>query len=173
MSNLHGAKPGDEDSTCRILDRKRLSEYCARWREEGLTIVFTNGCFDILHIGHARYLAQAKALGDRLVVGVNSDASTRRLKGPERPIVPESERAEMLASLRVVDAVSIFDEPRPDDLIRAVRPHIHTKGGDYRPEELPEAATVAEVGGVVKILGLVQDRSTSRLLELIRRTEQD
>lgn len=157
----------------RILDRERVGERCRRWREAGEKIVFTNGCFDILHIGHARYLAQARALGDRLVVGLNSDSSTRRLKGPERPIVPEHERAEMLAGLRVVDAVSIFDEPTPDDLIRAVRPHIHTKGGDYRPEDLPEAGTVREVGGVVCVLGLVEDRSTTRLVEIIRRGAGD
>lgn len=161
-----------EKAESRIISRGQISDVCQRWREAGDKIVFTNGCFDILHIGHARYLAEARQLGDRLVVGLNSDASTRRLKGQERPIVPEEERAEMLAWLRAVDAVCIFEEDTPDELIRAVRPHIHTKGGDYRPEELPEAVVVREVGGVVCVLGLVEDRSTTRLVEIIRRGEQ-
>lgn len=155
----------------RILSREELAKRCDEWRAAGEKIIFTNGCFDILHIGHARYLAQAKELGDRLVVGVNSDASTRLLKGPERPIVPEDERAEMVASLRAVDAVSIFDEPTCDELIRAIRPHVQSKGGDYHPEEIPEADTVRDVGGEVRVLGLVGDRSTTRLVELIRRGE--
>jgi rfaE bifunctional protein nucleotidyltransferase chain/domain len=156
-------------SAGRILGREALRELCARWRAQGETIVFTNGCFDILHVGHARYLEQARALGDHLVVGVNSDRSTRALKGPERPIVPEAERAEMVASLRAVDAVSIFDEELPDELIRAVRPHIHTKGGDYREEDLPEAKVVREYGGEVRVLALVPDHSTTRLVEMMRR----
>lgn len=161
-----------EKAENRIISRDQIGEVCQRWREAGDKIVFTNGCFDILHIGHARYLAEARQLGDRLVVGLNSDASTRRLKGQERPIVPEEERAEMLAWLRAVDAVCIFEEDTPDELIRLVRPHIHSKGGDYRPEELPEAAVVRAVGGVVCVLGLVEDRSTTRLVEIIRRGEQ-
>lgn len=161
-----------EKAESRIFSRERIGGVCQSWRDAGEKIVFTNGCFDILHIGHARYLAEARQLGDRLVVGLNSDASTRRLKGQERPIVPEDERAEMLAWLRAVDAVCIFEEDTPDELIRIVRPHIHTKGGDYRPEELPEAAVVREIGGVVCVLGLVEDRSTTRLVEIIRRGEQ-
>jgi len=160
------------EASQRILSREDLMKTCDEWRAKGEKIVFTNGCFDILHIGHARYLAQAKALGSRLVVGMNSDESTRALKGPERPIVPENERAEMLASLRAVDAVAVFDEATPDELIRAVKPDIHTKGGDYKPEDLPEAKTVQELGGVVCVLGLVEDRSTTRLVEIIRRGEQ-
>ena len=156
-------------SAGRILGREALREICAQWRAQGETIVFTNGCFDILHVGHARYLEQARALGDHLVVGVNSDRSTRALKGPERPIVPEAERAELVASLRAVDAVSIFDEELPDDLIRAARPHIHTKGGDYREEDLPEAKVVREYGGEVRVLALVPDHSTTRLVEMMRR----
>mgnify|MGYP000843948236 FL=1 len=156
-------------SAGRILGRGALRELCARWRAQGETVVFTNGCFDILHVGHARYLEQARALGDHLVVGVNSDRSTRALKGPERPIVPESERAEMVASLRAVDAVSIFDEELPDEVIRAVRPNIHTKVGDYREEDLPEAEAVRECGGEVRVLALVPDHSTTRLVEMMRR----
>lgn len=155
-------------SAGRILGREALRELCARWRGQGETIVFTNGCFDILHVGHARYLEQARALGDHLVVGVNSDRSTRALKGLRRPIVPEAERAEMVASLRAVDAVSIFDEELPDELIRAVRPNIHTKGGDYREEDLPEARVVRECGGEVRVLALVPDHSTTRLVDMMR-----
>lgn len=157
----------------RVLGRDALRALCDGWRADGQTIVFTNGCFDILHVGHARYLEQARSLGDRLVVGVNSDRSTRALKGLNRPIIPESERAEMVASLRAVDAVSVFDEDLPDDLIRAVRPHIHTKGGDYREEDLPEAAAVRECGGVVRVLQLVPDRSTTRLVEMMRALRDD
>lgn len=161
-----------EEAAARVLPRQELAELCERWRAAGERIVFTNGCFDILHVGHARYLAEARAQGDRLVVGVNSDSSTRQLKGPSRPIVPEDERAEMVASLRCVDAVCIFPELRPDDLIRAVRPDIHVKGGDYRPEDLPETAAVREVGGEVRVLMLVPDRSTTRLLDLIRASDR-
>ncbi len=157
------------DSADRILGREALRELCARWRAQGKTIVFTNGCFDILHVGHARYLEQARALGDHLVVGVNSDRSTRALKGPERPFVPEAERAELVASLRAVDAVSLFDEELPNELIRAVRPNIHTKGGDYHEEDLPEAKVVREYGGKVRVLALVPDHSTTRFVEMMRR----
>ena len=158
----------DDSSASRVLDREAVRARCEAWRAAGETIVFTNGCFDILHVGHARYLEQARSLGTRLVVGINSDDSTRELKGPARPFVPEDERAEMVASLRAVDAVSIFGELRPDELIKVVRPHIHVKGGDYRPEDLPEAATVRAMGGEVRVLMLVPDRSTTRLLDLAR-----
>lgn len=158
----------DDSSASRVLDREAVRTRCEEWRARGETIVFTNGCFDILHVGHARYLEQARSLGTRLVVGINSDESTSALKGPARPIVPEDERAEMVASLRAVDAVSIFGELRPDELIKVVRPHIHVKGGDYRPEDLPEAAVVRALGGEVRVLMLVPDRSTTRLLDLVR-----
>jgi len=161
------------EASDRVLSRADLLAVCDQWRSEGEKIVFTNGCFDILHIGHIRYLTQAKGLGTRLVVGVNSDASTRALKGSSRPIVAQDERAEMLASLRVVDAVSIFDESTPDQLIRVVKPHVHVKGGDYKPEDLPEAKTVHDLGGVVRVLDFVAGRSTSRLVELIRRGDRE
>ncbi len=144
-------------------------ELCAHeWRQQGKKIVFTNGCFDILHVGHVRYLQEARALGDLLVVGVNTDASVRRLKGPTRPINPEEERAELLAALACVDYVSLFDEQTPEVLIGLIQPHIHVKGGDYKIEDLPEAKVVQGYGGQVVIMPLVADRSTTRLLQRLQ-----
>lgn len=148
----------------KVMSRGALADALESHRARGERIVFTNGCFDILHVGHARYLAQARALGDLLVVGVNSDRSVRGLKGPNRPLVPEDERAEMLAHLDSVDYVSLFDEERPDALIEVVRPAIHAKGGDYRAEDLPEAAVVEKHGGRVVILPLVEGRSTTSII---------
>ncbi|MBU6428967.1 MAG: D-glycero-beta-D-manno-heptose 1-phosphate adenylyltransferase [Cyanobacteria bacterium REEB65] len=147
-----------------MLDRIQASEYAERWHAEGQRIVLTNGCFDLLHIGHVRYLEAARKLGDRLVVGVNSDSSVRQLKGEGRPIVPEKERAEVVAALRCVDAVVVFSEPTASDLVRAVKPDIYAKGGDYQPDSLPETPTVAAVGGQVAILPFVAGRSTTALL---------
>lgn len=154
----------------RILDRETLRSTLEEQRRLGQTIVFTNGCFDILHIGHARYLADARALGDVLVVGLNSDRSVRALKGPTRPLVPEEERAEMLAHLRAVDYVCIFDEDRADTLIEAVRPDIYVKGGDYTIDQVPETPTVARLGGKTVIVPLVRDRSTTRIIERVLET---
>src|SRR2546423_8328752 len=128
--------------TPKVLPRAALADALEAHRRRGERIVFTNGCFDILHVGHARYLAAARALGDLLVIGVNSDSSVRSLKGDGRPLVPQEERAELLAHLASVDYVSIFDEPRPDALIEVVRPAIHVKGGDYREQDLPEVEVV-------------------------------
>ena len=140
-------------------------------RAEGKRVVFTNGVFDILHVGHLRYLQDARALGDALLVGVNADASVRRLKGDSRPVNPEHERAELLAALRCVDGVCIFAEDTPVELIRAVNPNIHAKGGDYKnPDALPETPVVRELGGEVVILPLVPNRSTSRVIEKIGKT---
>ena len=134
-------------------------------RTSGRRIVFTNGVFDILHVGHVRYLEQARALGDALLVGVNSDDSVRRLKGPTRPINREDERAEVIAALACVDGVCVFGEDRPDRLIEAVRPDIHAKGGDYAsPDALPETPLVRRLGGEVVILPLVEGRSTTRIV---------
>lgn len=148
----------------KVLGREELAAALDPRRVRGDRIVFTNGCFDILHVGHARYLEQARALGDLLVVGLNSDSSVRMLKGRDRPIVPQEERAEMLAFLASVDYVSIFDESRPDALIEVVRPHLHAKGGDYREEDLPEAEAVRRHGGRVVILPLVEGRSTTNII---------
>jgi D-beta-D-heptose 7-phosphate kinase/D-beta-D-heptose 1-phosphate adenosyltransferase len=139
-------------------------------REAGKRIVFTNGCFDLLHVGHARYLQQARALGDLLVVGVNTDASVRRLKGPQRPLVPAAERVELIAALACVDYVCLFEEDTPEALIGEVRPHYHVKGGDYQPDDLPEARLVRDLGGEVVILPLTTGRSTTGLVESITRS---
>ncbi|HSV73006.1 MAG TPA: D-glycero-beta-D-manno-heptose 1-phosphate adenylyltransferase [Chthonomonadales bacterium] len=151
----------------KVVSREDLGRAVAGARAGGRRIVFTNGCFDILHIGHVRYLADARALGDLLVVGLNSDASVRRLKGERRPLVPQDERAEMLAHLASVDLVCIFEEDRPDDLIRIVRPDVHAKGGDYRADELPEAPLVRSLGGQVAIVPLVEGRSTTLIVNRI------
>jgi rfaE bifunctional protein nucleotidyltransferase chain/domain len=148
----------------KVLIREQLPSALEPRRTRGERIVFTNGCFDILHVGHVRYLAQARALGDLLVVGLNSDQSVRGLKGEDRPLVPEDERAELLAALEAVDYVSVFDEQRPDALIEVVKPHIHVKGGDYRVDELPEASVVEKHGGKVVIMPLVEGRSTTNVI---------
>lgn len=130
-------------------------------------VVFTNGCFDLLHLGHARFLRAARELGDCLIVGLNSDLSVRRYKGPPRPLRPEEERAELLAALSAVDFVVIFDEPTAEGLVATLQPDIYTKGGDYSPEELPEAQAVAAYGGQVRILPFVRGHSTTHLVRRI------
>ncbi len=157
-----------DDCLAKIQSRAELPALLARWRAQRRRIVLTNGCFDVLHVGHARYLRQARALGDVLVVGVNTDASVQRLKGPTRPIVPEDERAELLASLACVDCVTLFDEATPNALVEVVRPHIHVKGGDYDPEAMPETPVVRRHGGEVVILPLVDGRSTTSIVERIQ-----
>lgn len=128
-------------------------------------IVFTNGCFDLLHVGHVRYLQEAKACGDILVVGANSDASVKVLKGPTRPVQIENDRAEILAALSSVDYVVIFDEQTPLKLIEAVRPHVLVKGGDWKPETIVGGPFVMSYGGEVKSLQFVQGKSTTSLIE--------
>ncbi|MCF7729277.1 MAG: adenylyltransferase/cytidyltransferase family protein [Chthoniobacterales bacterium] len=139
-------------------------------RREGKRLVLTNGCFDLLHLGHVRYLEQARQLGDVLLIAVNSDRSVRELKGPTRPLNNEYDRAEVLAALRCVDHVTIFDSLRVSDVIQKLRPAIYAKGGDYTPETLDpeERAALKECGTVIQILPLVQDRSTTRLIERLR-----
>jgi D-beta-D-heptose 7-phosphate kinase/D-beta-D-heptose 1-phosphate adenosyltransferase len=136
-------------------------------RQAGKTIVFTNGVFDILHAGHVHFLRQAKALGDVLAVAVNSDSSTRRLKGKHRPIISERDRLALVAALDPVDYVLLFDDDTPTELIRLLRPHIHVKGGDYADEVLPEEDVVREVGGRVVILPLAGSLSTSGVIDRI------
>ncbi|HWE39405.1 MAG TPA: D-glycero-beta-D-manno-heptose 1-phosphate adenylyltransferase [Isosphaeraceae bacterium] len=154
-------------------DRARLADFLDDCRRLGRRIVFTNGCFDILHRGHVTYLNRARALGDVLVVGVNSDAGIRRLKGPGRPINTLEDRVQVLEALSCVDFVVPFDDDVPFELIRAVRPDVFVKGGDYTRERLPEAGLVERLGGVVEILPLVADRSTTNLIERIRVTVGD
>ena len=151
----------------RILDRNRLIARVAIARRGGARIVLANGCFDILHVGHVRYLEGARALGDLLVVGINSDEQVRALKGEGRPLVPERERAEMVAALRAVDLVTIFNEPTVESLLRAVRPDIHAKGTDYTEETVPERDVVRSLGGRVAIVGDPKDHSTSEMLKAL------
>lgn len=134
----------------------------------GKTIVFSNGCFDLLHVGHVRYLEEAKKLGDVMVVGVNSDSSTRDLKGENRPILPENERAEVLAALECIDYVTIFSDKTPESLIGRLKPDIHVKGGDYRLEDLPEKEVVESYGGKVILLDNVKGKSTKLIIEKIK-----
>jgi rfaE bifunctional protein nucleotidyltransferase chain/domain len=142
-------------------------------RAAGKRVVFTNGHFDLLHVGHLRYLQAARALGDTLVVGVNDDAVTAARKGPGRPILPEIERAELLAGLACVDYVSVFHEPTAERCLELLRPDIYVKGGDYAPGKaaLPEAEVVARYGGETRILDLVPGRSTSAIARAIRSGE--
>lgn len=151
--------------TGQVLGRAELADVLATL--PGRT-VFTNGCFDLLHVGHLRYLQAARALGDRLVIGLNTDASVQALKGPTRPIVPEDERAELLAGLACVDYVTLFGEQTADAVLAALRPHIYAKGGDYTPDSLPEAPTVRAYGGEIAILPFVDGRSTTDLVAKIR-----
>ncbi|WP_230394325.1 D-glycero-beta-D-manno-heptose 1-phosphate adenylyltransferase [Plantactinospora alkalitolerans] len=160
--------PVDEERPRIVLDQDALIELVARRRAEGRSIVFTNGCFDVLHRGHVRYLDQARGLGDLLVVAVNSDDSVRRVKGTDRPVNPVEDRVAVLAALSCVDHVVIFEEDSPSALIEAVRPDLYVKGGDYPPEMVPEAPLVRRLGGEVRTLGYVPDRSTSAVIERIR-----
>ena len=139
-----------------------------RLRAAGKRIVLANGCFDLLHVGHVRYLGEARALGDVLFVGLNSDPAVRRLKGPGRPLLPAAERAEILAALRAVDHVVLFEDDTADRLVRRLRPHVHAKGTDYTPESVPEEASVRAVGGHVVIAGDPKTHSTRDVIALIR-----
>lgn len=149
----------------KVLKLDRLVNRIGSWRASGEKIVFTNGCYDLLHIGHITLLNQARMEGDRLIVGINSDNSVRRLKGPSRPIVGEKERASILAALSVVDAVVIFDEPTPLELVNAIRPDVLVKGGDYREETIVGAKEVKSWGGRTKIVPIVEGFSTTNLIQ--------
>lgn len=146
-----------------IVDADRLAELREDWRRQGRTVVWTNGVFDLLHVGHVRSLRGAKAEGDVLIVGVNGDASVRALKGEGRPLLPVSERAELLDALEVVDAVVVFEEPTPTELVRRLEPDVFCKGEDYRDVDIPEAPVVQAYGGRVAYLPLVEGRSTTDL----------
>ena len=157
--------------TTKVLPRDQLLSVLSGERAKGKRIVFTNGCFDLMHIGHTRYLQSARALGDVLVVGVNSDGSVRTLdKAPDRPIVPEAQRAEVLAALGCVDYVVIFGEPDPLQLITAVQPDVLVKGGDWAIDRIVGREIVEARGGVVKTIPLVPGLSTTGLLQRIRST---
>ncbi len=155
----------------RVVDWDTLLALRRRYRAEGRTVVWTNGCFDLLHVGHVRNLRAASALGDVLVVGVNSDDSVRRLKGPDRPVVPAAERAEVVAALEGVGHVVIFDELTPEAALERLRPDVHCKGADYAPphgKPIPEARVVAAYGGRIEFLPLVPAVSTTDLVRRIR-----
>jgi rfaE bifunctional protein nucleotidyltransferase chain/domain len=157
-----------------LLDREGSRHYALALREAGQTLVFTNGCFDLLHAGHVQYLAAARALGDALLVGLNSDASSRLLKGPSRPLMRQEDRAAVLLALRSVDAVVIFDEPTASSLLELVRPALYVKGGDYSlagtpgGAPLPEEPVVRAYGGQIRLLPYLEGRSTSALIARIK-----
>ena len=155
----------------RVLNREEASKLIEELKKQGEKVVFTNGCFDILHVGHMTYLEEAKEFGDYLFVGVNSDESVKRLKGPTRPINSEVDRAELLAGLKAVDYTVIFTEDTPVELIGELKPSIHVKGGDYRKEDLPETKVVESYGGRVEIVSLVEGKSTSNVVKKIQNKE--
>jgi D-glycero-beta-D-manno-heptose 1-phosphate adenylyltransferase len=148
----------------KILDRDQLRRQVAAWRAAGERVTLANGCFDLLHVGHVRYLHAAKELGGRLIVAINSDDSVRSLKGEGRPLMPAAERAEILAALADVDAVVIFPERDVRALIREIHPDIQAKGTDYTVDSVPEADTVREYGGRVAIVGDPKDHSASEII---------
>jgi rfaE bifunctional protein nucleotidyltransferase chain/domain len=155
------------DPQQKIVSRDGLVQAVRELKAAGKKVVFTNGCFDLLHVGHVRYLREARLLGDALVVGLNSDASVRAIKGPSRPVQSEGDRAEILASLECVDYVTLFDEETPAELIAAVVPDVLVKGGDWPLDEIVGRDTVEAAGGTVTTIPLVEGRSTSELLERI------
>lgn len=153
----------------KLIPRKEAAALGERLRAAGKRVAFANGCFDLLHVGHVRYLQGARREGDVLVVGVNSDRTVRELKGPGRPLLPEAARAELLAALESVDYVVIFDEPTVATLLAELRPHVHCKGTDYTEETVPERAVMKKLGGEVRIVGDAKAHSTRDLLKEIAR----
>ena len=145
-----------------VVDRKNIIPLIKDLKKQGLKIVTTNGCFDILHVGHLRYLKKAKSFGDILVVALNSDSSTKALKGETRPINNQNDRAELLSNLNCVDIVVIFDEISPEKLLVEIAPDIHTKGADYTLETLPEAKAIIEAGGRIEFIEFVEGKSTTK-----------
>jgi rfaE bifunctional protein nucleotidyltransferase chain/domain len=148
----------------KIVGREELKRRAESWRANGEKITLANGCFDLLHVGHVRYLHAAKQLGGRLIVAINSDDSVRALKGEDRPIMPAEERAEILAALSDVDAVVIFSEPDVRTLVREIHPDIHAKGTDYTAETVPERDAVIDCGGRVEIVGDPKDHSATEII---------
>ena len=154
----------------KIYKIEALADILAQEKQAGNEIVFTNGCFDLLHIGHTRYLAQARAKGDRLVVGLNSDVSVKKLKGDKRPLIPQNERAEMLANLEMVDYVTIFADKTAKNVIAKLKPDIYVKGGDYSIENLPEAEVVQQYGGEIELVSEIKGASTTNIVNKILET---
>jgi D-glycero-beta-D-manno-heptose 1-phosphate adenylyltransferase len=153
----------------KILDSNSAQQLAVSWQSEGKKIVFTNGCFDIVHLGHIDYLEKARNLGDKLILGLNTDASVRRLKGETRPVVNEYARSRMMSAFEFIDAVVLFDEPTPLELIQKISPDILVKGDDYTPETIVGADFVIEKGGEVKTIALVKGYSTTALIDKIKR----
>lgn len=152
----------------KIVSLDTLPSLAARLRERGQTLVLANGCFDVLHVGHLRYLIAARALGDVLIVGINSDASVQTLKGPGRPVVPEHERAELVAGLACVDYVFLFSDLSVEPALRLLKPDVHAKGTDYTVETVPERAVVQAYGGRVAIVGDAKAHSSRAIIERMR-----
>src|SRR5260221_3834344 len=151
----------------RIVKRSDLITIVEKERRSGKRIVLANGCFDVLHVGHVRYLAAARALGDLLIVGVNSDEQARRLKGEGRPLMPQDQRAEIISSIEAVDLVTIFSEPTVEELLLALKPDVHAKGTDYTEDSVPERDVVRSYGGRVAIVGDPKDHSSSEMIETV------
>ncbi|MBO6203416.1 MAG: D-glycero-beta-D-manno-heptose 1-phosphate adenylyltransferase [Selenomonas sp.] len=151
-----------------LVARKDIAKFCEILRQGGQKVVFTNGCFDILHAGHVTYLEAAKAQGDVLVLGLNTDESVRRLKGPERPINSELDRAKVVGALRAVDYVVLFGEQTAEAVIAEVKPDVYVKGGDYTLDTLPEAKIVQSYGGRVAFIDMVKGRSTTNIIKKIK-----
>jgi rfaE bifunctional protein nucleotidyltransferase chain/domain len=151
-----------------LVSREEIVKMCGLFRKDNKKIVFTNGCFDILHAGHVTYLQQAKALGDLLVIGLNSDSSVKKLKGEVRPVVAENDRALVLSALRSVDFVVLFDEETPFELIKSIKPDFLVKGGDYTPDSIVGADIVKDSGGQVVVIPFVEGKSTTSILDKIR-----
>ncbi len=156
------------DPKRKIVSREQARQLADQWRRSGEKIILTNGCFDLLHVGHIRYLRAAKQLGGKVVVALNADESVRKIKGENRPLMPESERAEILAALEDVDAIVLFSEPDVRTVIRELRPDVQAKGTDYTPDSVPERDEVMAYGGKVEIVGDPKDHSTTEILEQMR-----
>lgn len=152
----------------KVISKQEAVEISNKIKKDNKTLVFTNGCFDILHIGHVRYLKKSASLGDFLMIGLNSDSSVKKLKGPTRPVNPESDRAELLSELNFVDYVVIFDETSPSELLKEIKPSLYTKGADYTLDTLPEKSAIEEYQGSVAFIDLVEGKSTSAIIKNIR-----
>ena len=152
----------------KLVKREDLPELLKELRSQGKTIVTTNGCFDILHVGHVRYLQKTKTFADVLIVALNSDISVKKIKGPDRPVNNENDRAEILCALSCVDYVVLFDESSPENLLVEIKPDVHTKGADYTVETLPEAKAIMANGGRIEFISFVEGKSTTAVIEKMR-----
>lgn len=155
-----------------LVDRKNIQNLITELRKQNKTIVTTNGCFDILHVGHVRYLQKTKTYADVMIVCLNSDSSVKQIKGPDRPINNENDRAEILCALECVDYVVMFDETSPENLLCEIKPDVHTKGADYTIETLPEAKSIIANGGRIEFISFVEGKSTTKVIEKISATHQ-